>query len=301
VIAGEADGPRGEERLPRVGIYPNLHKLQALPVASELGAWLTAQGCDWVVSPEVAGVMGYLSRGLPTEAWGTSVELVVVLGGDGTLLDAARQLKGSAPLLGVNLGRLGFLTEFELKDLYRQLPDFLAGRYQVDARLMMAGAVMRSGHPAAQFFALNDVVVAKGPYARLVRLELRVNQDYVDTYHADGLIVSTPTGSTAYSLSAGGPLVSPGLDALVVTPICPHRLYSRSLVISSDEPVTLCLPSFQPGTVLTADGQGTVQLAEGDCINIRTTPERVRLLRRPGWSFFGVLRRKLRESSQGEA
>jgi NAD+ kinase len=287
--------------LPRVGIYPNLHKLQALPVASELGTWLDARGCDWVVSPEVAGALGQVSRGMPPEAWAPGVELVVVLGGDGTLLDAARRLRSSIPLLGVNLGRLGFLTEFELKELYQELPGFLAGEYQVDERIMMAAAVIRNGDPAARFFALNDVVIAKGPFARLVKLELRVNQDYVDTYHADGLIVSTPTGSTAYSLSAGGPLVSPGLDALVVTPICPHSLYSRSLVISSQELVTLCLPSFQAGTVLTADGQAIVQLAEGDCVNIRTTSERVRLLRRPGWSFFDVLRRKLRESSQGEA
>ncbi|MEW6523137.1 MAG: NAD(+)/NADH kinase [Bacillota bacterium] len=293
-----ASSPEGGPKL--IGIYPNLDKPQALQQTVELAAWLTRHGYDWVVSPEVASAMGAPDRGAPVESWTPGVNLVLVLGGDGTLLNAARRLRGSVPLLGVNLGHLGFLTELELPELYDELPGFLQGHCQVDARLMIEASVVRSGDAAAHLIALNEFVIAKGPFARLMRLEVRVNQNYVDTYHADGLIVATPTGSTAYSLSAGGPLVSPGLDALVITPICPHTLYSRSMVVAPEETITVCLPGAQPGTVLTADGQSGFHLAEGDRISVQLISERVRLLRRPGWSFYEVLRRKLRENSQPE-
>jgi NAD+ kinase len=223
------------------------------------------------------------------------VELAVVLGGDGTLLNAARRLRGRAPLLGVNLGRLGFLTELEIFELYQELPAVLSGRYRLDARLMIEARVWREGRLIDEQTALNDLVITKGPFARLILCALHLNGRPVDTYHADGLIVATPTGSTAYSLSAGGPLVDPALDALVITPVCPHTLYSRSMVVSPREEVTVELPGVHHATMLTADGQAGTELRAGDRVEIRRSPERAVLLRRPGWSFYEVLRRKLRE------
>ncbi|MCL6451366.1 MAG: NAD(+)/NADH kinase [Acetobacteraceae bacterium] len=281
----------------RVGVVVNLDKPQAADLARELCGWLSRRGIEPRLPAEVAGLVGLAGLGGPVEEWAAGTEFAVVLGGDGTLLQAARRLSPyGCPLLGVNLGRLGFLTELEGSDLFGALPEVLAGGFQVERRMMLEAVVERTQGAPSRYLALNDAVVTKGPFARMVHLEVYVDETPVASYPADGLIVATPTGSTAYSLSAGGPVINPGLDLLVVTPICPHSFYARSVVVAQEEAVRVKIQPVHPDTMLTIDGQEGCILARGDEVVVRRASEVTRLLRRPGWSFYRVLRRKLTEA-----
>mgnify|MGYP000687018894 CR=1 FL=1 len=283
-----------------VGIFPNLDKPRAPELARELVAWLAERGVAAVCPPEAAGrVEG--AEPLPPARWGGRVAFAVVLGGDGTLLKAARALApGGVPMLGVNLGHLGFLTEVEARALFDYLPSALAGDYRVDERAMLAAAVLVDGRPRERLLALNDVVVSVAPYARLGMLAVWVSGSLLGRYPADGVIVATPTGSTAYSLAAGGPIVAPDLDVLVVTPVCPHTFYARPTVISKEDSVRVRLERSPEGAVVTADGQERRRLAPGEEVVVAVAGEVARLIRGPGWDFFRVLRRKLSEGPREE-
>lgn len=225
--------------------------------------------------------------------------LAIVLGGDGTLLCTARRTAGTgAVLLGINLGRLGFLTEAEQPEALSAVEQVLSGQYFVDERMMIRVQVMRNGRVDASFLALNEAVVGKGPMARMVEVQTRIDGFDVVTYPADGLIISTPTGSTAYSLSAGGPVVHPNLGVMLLTPICPHSLYARPLAVDARSQVEVSLlgGQRQSQSMLTVDGQETYPLAPGDVVAITQSEASVRLARRPGWSFYDVLRRKFHEA-----
>ena len=206
-----------------IGIVPNLDKPNSRETVECLIKWLDERGYKAYV-PVCTGVaLGSNRNVLPINDWPHNVDFAVVLGGDGTLLGAARSLGPlNIPLLGVNLGHFGFLTELEAGSLFHHLPEFLSGNVERDERTMLSAEVIREGKTVFQSIALNEACVTKGPYGRLTVLSLRVSGKDVDTYGADGLIISTPTGSTAYSLSAGGPIVAPQIDAFLVTPICPH-------------------------------------------------------------------------------
>ncbi|MEW6242749.1 MAG: NAD(+)/NADH kinase [Bacillota bacterium] len=278
------------------GIIPNLDKLGAREITLRVAGWLEENGFRvWMPTREAAAV-GREELGAPLSVWVSSVELVLVLGGDGTLLSAARSIAPSqAPLLGVNLGRLGFLTEVELPELFGVLPAILRREYKLEERMMLEALLHRGGQVTQRLLALNEVVVTKGSFARLVSLHVAIDESYVDTYPADGLIIATPTGSTAYSLSAGGPIVNPNLEVMIITPICPHTLYWRSLVIASTETVKVKINPIYPGSNLTVDGQYGVALEPGDEIVVRRADATVRLVRLPEWNFYEVLRRKLKE------
>jgi len=279
-----------------LGIFPNLDKSEAASTTLELVDWLNAEGLRCVLPPEVAHELQRPELGLPVASWGEVAEFVVVLGGDGTLLHAARLMaRQGLPMLGVNLGHLGFLTEVELPDLKTFLPRFLAGEYLVEERMMLQGRLCRAGSTATTFVALNEIAVCKGPFARLIHIHLWIEDTYVDTYPGDGVIVSTATGSTAYSLSAGGPILSPDVEAFVITPICAHTLYSRSLVVSGDNRVMLRLSASHRDTMLTVDGQRGLRLRSEDEIHVSRAPFAARLMRLPPWSFYRVLRRKLKD------
>ncbi|MGD2215414.1 MAG: NAD(+)/NADH kinase [Gemmatimonadales bacterium] len=223
------------------------------------------------------------------------IDLLVTLGGDGALLSGARWAgPAGTPVLGVNLGRLGFLTAIGLDELEGSLKRIAAGDFVLDTRM---GLEVRQEHQrdAAQpFYALNDAVVHRGGLVRVVHLKVWVDEDEVGLYRGDGVIVATPTGSTAYSLSAGGPIVDPRLDAIVVTPICPHTLAVRPLVLRASARITLEVVSSPEDLILTIDGQVGSQLKPGDRIVVCKAPEPVRLVRLPGQSFFSLLRRKLK-------
>ncbi len=284
-----------------VGLLVNVEKLAANPevarLAKEAVTLLTQRRVEVVLNEESATPLGYPAQGIAEGDLAGRADVLVVFGGDGTILRAARQAAPRAiPILGVNLGGFGFLAEVNDTEVGEALIRLLEGDYRLDERMMLRAQVLRSGRAAREFLALNDIVVTKSGYARLVHLRTEVNGELLATYLADGLIASTPTGSTAYSLSAGGPIVHPDVDVIVLTPICAHTLNARAIVVSSTDVITV---RAQPvGTspspsVLTVDGQEGHPLASGDEVRIECSPHRARLIRLGREGFYSLLRHKL--------
>jgi NAD+ kinase len=224
------------------------------------------------------------------------LDLLLTLGGDGTLLRGARMvISAGVPLLGINLGHLGFLTSASPDEMEEALRKWLAGEFEVDRRMALeVYAVDAEGRPGHRHLALNEAVIHKGGAARVIRLHVSGRRDEVGSYSADGIILATPTGSTAYSLSAGGPIVSPTVDCIIATPICPHTLGVRPLVLPADESVSVEVLSATSELMLTLDGQDSERLSAGQRVVVHRAPEPVRLVRFAGQSFFSTLRRKLR-------
>jgi NAD+ kinase len=224
-----------------------------------------------------------------------SPDLVIVLGGDGTLLSAARAFaRTQTPILSVNLGSLGFLTEIPLSDLYQTLENWMNGVADIDHRFMMHAALIRDGVTIRQFEALNDVVVAKGTIARMADYTVRIDEQLVATFRADGVIISTPTGSTAYNLAANGPIVMPAVSCMLVTPICPHLLTIRPIVMPGESRISITVEGVPNQIVLTVDGQEAIDLLLGDEVQCCRSAYSVRLLRLRPNGLFNVLRSKLK-------
>jgi NAD+ kinase len=224
------------------------------------------------------------------------LDLVITLGGDGTLLRGARFVaKDGVPVLGINLGHLGFLTSAPRDEIEPALERWAAGEFELDERMALAVSFsLPDGTDGGEYLALNDAVLHKGGAARVIRLSVSAWRDTVGSYSADGIILATPTGSTAYSLSAGGPIVSPSVDCIIATPICPHTLGVRPLILPADETVTVEVLSPTEELFLTIDGQEHERLVPGQKVVARRAPEPVRLVRFPGQTFFQTLRRKLK-------
>jgi len=221
--------------------------------------------------------------------------LVVVLGGDGTLIYASRLLAGRpVPILGVNLGSLGFMTEIPQGELFACLESALEGRFQVDRRMKLRCRLWRNNHVFLEDEVLNDVVINKGALARIADHEMSIDGEYVTSYKSDGMIVATPTGSTAYALSAGGPIVHPSTDAVVVAPICPHALTQRAIVVPGDRTISIALRADVVDVFLTIDGQSGIPLEAGDRLDVVRSPNEVLLIRNPDIGYFQILRQKLR-------
>lgn len=221
--------------------------------------------------------------------------VLLVLGGDGTMLNAAR-LAGERgiPILGVNMGGLGFLTEVRLENLYPSLERVFANDFVLDERLMLRTHLHRHGETVAQGTMLNDVVISKGTLARMIELKITIQGQFVTNLRGDGLIVSTPTGSTAYSLSAGGPIINPAVQGLILTPVCPHTLTHRPLIVPLNAEIGVTLTSKDDGAMATLDGQVGVAMTQGDTVEITASEHRTRLIRFPESSYYDVLREKLK-------
>jgi NAD+ kinase len=277
-----------------VGIFSKPNSPQAQKLVPELLAWLDARHVDTRLDNETAHYAGMLV-GLDRAHVPEGCDLAVVLGGDGTLLSAARAVGNRAiPLLAVNLGGLGFLTAIAQDDLFPELERALSGAHHLTRRKMLRVSVIRNGTSVAEYQALNDVVIAKSAIARIVDLETWAGDSFVCGYKADGLIISTPTGSTAYSLSAGGPIVYPTVKAICLTPICPHTLTNRPIIIPSDMGIRVISRSTDEGSYLTVDGQIGSPLEAGDTVECGLADFDVLLIRSPDKTFFDVLRQKLK-------
>lgn len=277
-----------------IGLVLNLTKGRVPQVAREIVAWLERRGIHTLFTRSDSLAVDLPARGAEEEDLIRQADCFLALGGDGTLLAAARfALAGNKPLMGINLGQLGFLTEIELPDLYRGLEKLLAGEYTLEARMTLRGELRRAGKVAGEFLALNDIVVTRGAFSRLIELRTYVEEDFVATYPADGLIVATPTGSTAYSLAAGGPIVVPSLEVVLLTPICPHTFYARPLVIEAEKQVRVVIESDMAEVMLTVDGQRGYPLKPRDEIRVTKGATSLRLIRLAGRSFFEVMRQKL--------
>lgn len=278
----------------RIGIYAKRNHPAAVKVARELNVWLQERGIEVFLEKPLAEALG-AGPGYPGSALPAMVELIVVLGGDGTLISVARQV-GSLriPILGVNLGSLGFLTEVTLDELYSTLERVLTGDYAVSNRMMLKAVVRRGNEEIGQYRVLNDVVINKGALARIIDMEAWVDNTYLTTFKADGLIIATPTGSTAYNLAAGGPIIYPGLHCLVMSPICPHMLTNRPIIVSDDAVIRVEVKFQDEDVVFTADGQVGMPLKGGDVVEVRRSKSLTRLIKSPTKEYFEVLRAKLK-------
>lgn len=262
------------------------HLRNALAVLESQGARvrLDAAGAQTAGRPDLAAERGALVDG---------ADLLVVLGGDGTILSGARLAAGRVPVLGVNMGGFGFLAEVNLDDLPEAIPTILGGSAAVEERTMLEAEITGPGGVRVRALALNDMVVAPAGVARVIRVSTWVNREHLATYPADGVIVATPTGSTAYSLSAGGPIVHPQVDVIVVTPICPHTFTARPVVVSGDAVVGIEAAPTGEQVCLSVDGQESHPMWDGERVNVRRAAERTRLVRVHPPSFYSILRAKL--------
>lgn len=265
---------------------------RAAAVVPELLAWLDARKIAARLDPETASYGG-AATSIARNDVAEGAQLMIVLGGDGTLLSAARAAGGrDIPLFAVNLGNLGFLTSIKVDGLYPQLERVLAGDFRTEQRHMLHCELWRGGKCTGEYEALNDVALAKAEIARIIDLEVQIDDRFMCVYKADGLIISTPTGSTAYSLSAGGPIVIPTVAALCVTPICPHMLTHRPVIVPESAVIKVTALSDDP-TYFTVDGQVGELMARGDHVICRHSAQAVSLIQPPDLMFFDVLRQKL--------
>jgi len=279
-----------------VAIVSKPDKPEVAEILPRLISWLTERGYDVCLDRESAAYVepsrgDVVDRG---ELASKSLQLAIVLGGDGTLLAAARVLATQGvPILGVNLGSLGFLTEVPIDDLYPTLEGIDTGACSIEKRSMLEATVLREGQAISQFHALNDVVVSKATIARLASFDLYLRGNFVSSYKGDGLIIATPTGSTAYSLAAGGPILAPSVDAMVISPICPHSLTHRPIVLPDEIEIEVVVGWTCDEAFLSVDGQLGMPLCQGDRLQCRKSPYQTSLLRMRR-TFFDVLRTKLK-------
>ncbi len=277
-----------------VGIYAKKNHPDALNFAQEVMDWLNERGYETLLEEDLAKGLkierAYADKDIPAR-----VDIIVVLGGDGTLISVARHVgEHQKPILGVNLGSLGFLTEITREETFSSLEKVLVGDFQTSERMMVDAIVRRQGREVKRFSVLNDVVINKGALARIIDMEAWVDDVYLTTFKADGLIVSTPTGSTGYNLAAGGPIVYPGMHCLVISPICPHMLTNRPLIVSDRSIIRVEVKFQDEHVVLTADGQVGMPLKGGDVVELRKSDTHTLLIKSPTKDYFKVLRTKLR-------
>lgn len=263
-------------------------------MVEQLMTWLAQHNKEVHLDIDTAALIG-VKTGLPKPKIPPLVDLMIVLGGDGTLLSVARLIENrDVPILGVNLGGLGFLTEVTLDELFLTLEKIFKAEYTPDTRLMIRSQVFRQGERVVSSYCLNDTVISKGVLARMIRLEVSINGQFVTSLRGDGLIVSTPTGSTAYSLSSGGPIINPSVEAMVFTPICPHTLTNRPIVIPSSATVNVTVKSREDGAMVTFDGQVGFTLRPDDVVEITAAEHKITLIRAPEKNFYAILREKLK-------
>jgi NAD+ kinase len=278
------------------GIIANPRKPGAADVIRRLRDALDAQGCGTRLSPTTAAMLGEDEATDPAD-FAATTDLVVVLGGDGTMLHAIARIGDySKPVAGINIGTLGFLTTCTDEEIPAFAEVLTAGKFTTSPRTLLVATIHRAGRPAESFTALNEVTVARGETGRLVALRVAVDGDHLNDYRADGLLIATPTGSTAYSLSAGGPLITPSAGVFLITPICPHSLSQRSLVVGDDVTIRITpepISGDAAPLLFNVDGRDNTQVSPGDVIEVRKSPRVLHLLRFADHSFYEALRRKL--------
>ena len=284
----------------RIGIVLKPHQPEALKTICELVVWLAERNITLVGGPEIERERIEHQTGcgvdqLESEKIAAGVDLILVLGGDGTMIATARMVGDQeVPVLGINYGGLGYLAEFRIEELYTALESILSGNYRLERRVMLAVELKRGDAPPQLNRVLNDVVINKSALARIIEIEAYFNRQFVNAFRADGLIVSTPTGSTAYNLSAGGPVIFPSMNAVVITPICPFTLSNRPIVVPDDAEIELLLKTDNEEVALTLDGQVGFPLKVEDRVAIRKSRTTFNLIQPMNRNYFDVLRDKLR-------
>ena len=289
----KVDEKQIKQEIKTIGLIINSYKEQIVHIGRQVIALLREQNVHVLAMGEEADALKIPA--VQAEQFCNEAQIVLVIGGDGTMLRAARTVYGKEiPILGINQGYLGFLTEVEVEHLDTALEQLLSGSYQVERRMMLNAAVYRDGVCIADVNALNDMVVTKGALSRIIRTELYLDNEMVERHYGDGLIFSTPTGSTGYSLSAGGPIVYPSVEVCIMAPICSHSLVSRPMIFSPDHTLTVRMESVGAPAMLTVDGQNGVELQQGDLIHIKKAEHDTCLVVLEQRNFFAVLQGKLK-------
>ncbi|MDT8419708.1 MAG: NAD(+)/NADH kinase [Desulfuromonadales bacterium] len=277
----------------RVGIYAKKNHPDAAQIAVDIRDRLEAEQLTVMMEDSLAEQIGQV-RGYAEDEIPARVDLIIVLGGDGTLISVARQVGDlPVPILGVNLGRLGFLTEITRPELPEMLERIIRGEFEVSSRMMLDAVIFRGGEVLGEYTVLNDVVINKGALARIIDMHTSVDNDHLTVFKADGLIIATPTGSTGYNLAAGGPIIYPGINSLVITPICPHTLTNRPIIVSDDARIKIEVKFDDDVVFFTADGQVGRKLQPGDLVEVRKSASRTLLIASPSKDYFEILRTKL--------
>jgi NAD+ kinase len=278
-----------------IGIISRPGREDLASVVPGLLKWLEGRNIRALYDAETASCLATPGNVRDHRQLAEEAELLLVLGGDGTLLAAARIASPrGVPILPVNLGSLGFLTSFTREELYPALEETLAGRHAVSERVLLHVEFLRGGAVLQTHLAVNEAVINKGALARMIELELLIDDHFVCRYRADGLIVATPTGSTAYSLSAGGPIVHPGVGAFLLTPICPHTLSDRPIVVQDSSRIEICFPGNSEAVFLTVDGQTGIEISADDRVRMTKASHRLKLIQPPRKTYFEILRSKLK-------
>jgi NAD+ kinase len=282
-----------------VGLFPNTNKQSVAPVLSFMVQYFQERGVRVLMPEDTTAKVGYLDLACSQKDMVKEITVGVTVGGDGTLLNTAREVASAGiPICGINLGRLGFLTEVELPDLSKSLDKLINREYQIEERLMLDAMVIRQGRTIHISSALNDVVISKSGVSRMIKMNLYIDNELTANYRADGLIIATATGSTGYSLSAGGPIINPILKVIVLTPICSHTLHVRPLVVSEEEVVKIEMIANQEDVVLTIDGQTVYSLLPNDTVLVKRSSFRAQFIRLNGRSYYETLRTKLWRSEK---
>jgi len=278
-----------------IGIFSRPRRADISDIVRPLLEWLAKRGVRGLYDTETAESLRDEKGGKTRSELAQECDLILVLGGDGTLIAAAREAAPrEIPILPINLGSLGFLTSFTIDELYVALEETLAGHLEASERAMLTATLLRDGQQLESQRVLNEAVITKGALARMIEVELTIDDDFVCRYRADGLIVATPTGSTAYSVSAGGPIVHPAVESIIVTPICPHTLSDRPLVVSDGCNVVMRLRGPAESVYLTLDGQKGVLMHSEDRVSIARAKERLKLIQPQRKSYYEILRNKLK-------
>ncbi len=277
----------------KIGIIGKTNLQQTFDLTRELCEWLADKGVEVYLEEDLAKKIKNHNSATHEEI-AKLVDIILVFGGDGTFLGVARiACKNGTPILGINLGGLGFLTEVTVDEIQAMAERIISGDYEIEKRKMLRASIRRGQETIESYDVLNDVVINKGAVARVIDLSIYIEGSHVTTYKADGIILSTPTGSTAYNLSAGGPIVHPGLRVIIITPICPHTLTNRPLIVPSDMKVEIKVSTHEPDTYLTLDGQIGVRLNSGDFVEVHKSESSVKLIKSPFRDFFTILKTKL--------
>ena len=290
----------GGEKAKKIGVFCKPKAPSATDILGRLIPWLRKQNYHIFLDTGTAAIINesssYEKREISQQA-----DLLIVLGGDGTLLSVARAAHPhNIPILAVNLGSLGFLAEISIDELYPTLENILAGKFELENRMLLNACIWRNGEKVEDHNVLNDVVINKGAVARIISLQVLVNGQYMTSYRADGLIIATPTGSTAYSLSAGGPIIHPSMHTLVLSPICPFTLTNRSILIPDQSVIQVKLAAEYDDVRVTLDGQEGYDMRAGDILEIKKTKTSLQLIRGPNKNYYQILRDKLHWGSQND-
>ncbi len=279
-----------------IGVIPNWHKRNSNLVVEKIANFFSQRRIKIkIADKDQADFYNERSLAEQLSLWEDHLELIIVVGGDGTILRVARDMAcWNVPILGINLGHKGFLAEIEVEQMERFLQYIATGQYSLQERMMIEAKLRRGEEELGCYLALNDIVVSRGPFSRIIKVEAYVNDDFMESYYGDGIIIATPTGSTGYSLSAGGPIANPSMELFVVTPICPHSLYNRSVIVNGNDRISLRIDSRQVQVVLTVDGQVRFALEDEDQVIVTRSEQKVKLVCFHDYSFYRMLHQKLK-------